>query len=260
MLAAQRQSLILSQIAELGAARITELAETLDVSEMTVRRDIDLLAEQGLLDKVHGGAVGISEQSKPSEPPFKATSLREQIAKDSIAAKAAELIKPGDAIALMGGSTVFAMAKYVAKIPDISVITNSLPVSDYLHQHESLGQTVLLTGGSRTPTDSLVGDLTIQAFENVNPSFVFMGAYGMDPDAGFSSPNIAESETNRAIRERAQQVVVLADHTKWQQRSFSTFAQLSEVDVLITDDLIDSKSVKLLREKINTVYLAKNGK
>ncbi|MFM6980514.1 MAG: DeoR/GlpR family DNA-binding transcription regulator, partial [Micrococcales bacterium] len=145
MLAQQRQTQIAQEVARSGGARITELAQAFDVSEMTVRRDIDVLAEQGLIEKVHGGAIAIADESSSlSEPPFKATSLREQAAKDAIAAKAAELVKPGSAIALMGGSTVFSMAKHLAKVSRLTIVTNSLPVADYLHREGSKDQIVIL--------------------------------------------------------------------------------------------------------------------
>lgn len=259
MLAPQRQALILQEVSRQGAARISELAEALDVSEMTVRRDIDLLAEQGQLEKVHGGAVAVLEASNITEPPFMANSLKEEAAKDAIAARAAELIKPGAAIALMGGSTVFAMAKYVASIPRITVVTNSLPVSDYLHREGNQDQVVILTGGMRTPTDSFVGEFTISALQRLNLDLAFIGTHGIDLHGGFSSPNLYEAETNRSVRQRAKKFVVLADHTKLGKIGFSTFASLSEADVLITDSATDEKALDALREQITEIVVAKSG-
>lgn len=255
MLAAQRQTMILEYVGKLGAARISELAESLDVSEMTVRRDIDTLAEQGLVDKVHGGATAIIESSAVIEPPFRSKSLREQVTKDAIAAKAAELVQPGAAIAMMGGSSVFAMAKHIKDIPRLTVVTNSLPVSDYLHHEGRSDQTVILAGGMRTPTDSLVGEVAIQTFDKVNVDLVFMGTHGMDARGGYSSPNLFESETNQAIRSRAKRLVVLADHTKWGQVGFSTFAKLSDADVLITDSGLAEEAVAELKQHVETVTL-----
>ncbi|MEN9992524.1 MAG: hypothetical protein RLY83_94 [Actinomycetota bacterium] len=259
MLAPQRQTLILQEISRSGAARISELAEILNVSEMTVRRDIDTLAEQGQIEKVHGGAVGLLETSNISEPPFKATSMREQAAKDAIAARAAELVKPGNSIALMGGSTVFAMAKHIAGIPRITVVTNSLPVSDYLHREGNQDQVVILTGGMRTPTDSFVGEFTIAALQRLNLDLAFIGTHGIDLRGGFSSPNLYEAETNRSVRQRTKKFVVLADHTKWGKLGFSTFAGLNEADVLITDDAIEDSVIKSLREEIADVITVKSG-
>ncbi|MEN9707139.1 MAG: hypothetical protein RIS31_705 [Actinomycetota bacterium] len=259
MLAPQRQAMILQEINRFGAGRISELAEALQVSEMTVRRDIDAMAEQGLLEKVHGGAVAILESSNISEPPFKTTSMREQAAKDAIAAKAADLVKPGASIALMGGSTVFAMAKHIANIPRITVVTNSLPVSDYLHREGNADQVVILTGGMRTPTDSFVGEFTIASLQRLNLDLAFIGTHGVDLRGGFSSPNLYEAETNRSVRQRTKKFVVLADHTKWGKVGFSTFARLNEADVLITDSALDEDAIASLREQITDVVVVKSG-
>lgn len=258
MLAPQRQTLILQEVSRSGAARISELAAVLDVSEMTVRRDIDILAENGQIEKVHGGAVAVFESSNISEPPFKATSMREQAAKDAIAARAAELVKPGHSIALMGGSTVFAMAKHIANIPRITVVTNSLPVSDYLHREGNQDQVVILTGGMRTPTDSFVGEFTINALQKLNLDIAFIGTHGVDIRGGFSSPNLYEAETNRSVRQRTKKFVVLADHTKWGKLGFSSFAQLNEADLLITDSEIENSALESLREQIPEVISVKS--
>ena len=169
------------------------------MSEMTVRRDIELLAEQGLLEKVHGGATAVASKITAVEPPFQSKSLREQLAKDAIAARAALEITPGSSIALMGGSTVFAVAKLAVTIPGLTIVTNSLPVSDLFSREGQLNQTVVLTGGLRTPTDSFVGEITVQAFSCLNLDLLFMGTHGMDVSGGYSSPNLLEAETNRAV-------------------------------------------------------------
>ncbi|WP_138315673.1 DeoR/GlpR family DNA-binding transcription regulator [Rhodoluna limnophila] len=256
MLAAQRQGLILKEVADRGAARISELAEELNVSEMTVRRDIDLLAEQGLVDKVHGGATAIGSSSV-SEPPFTAKSLLESANKDAIAAQAAKLVQPGAAIALMGGSTVYSLARKLADIPLLTVVTNSLPVSDFLHREGRSDQTVILTGGIRTPTDSFVGQVAVNAFAGFNLDLVFMGTHGMHPHAGFSSPNLIEAETNRAVLAQARKLVVLADHTKWGEMGFSTFARIEDADILVTDDGMPEDAMGILRSRISQIELVK---
>ena len=253
MLAAQRHSLILEEVQQRRAARISELAETLDVSEMTVRRDIEVLAEQGLLEKVHGGATAVSPQSTVIEPPFQSKSLREQLAKDAIATRAAREINPGDSIALMGGSSVFAVAKLAVRIPRLTIVTNSLPVSDLFNRDGLPDQTVILAGGLRTPTDSFVGAIAVDAFKSLNLDLVFMGTHGMDIDGGYSSPNLLEAETNRAVREKSRRLVMLADHTKWGEVGFSTFAQLSDADLLITDDLLPKEAIDTLRRHVAEV-------
>ena len=255
MLAAQRQSLILQEIAQRSAARISDLAETLEVSEMTIRRDIEQLAEQGLLEKVHGGATAVAAKTTVIEPPFQSKSLREQLAKDAIAARAALEITPGSSIGLMGGSSVFAVAKLAVTIPGLTIVTNSLPVSDLFAREGQLNQTVVLAGGLRTPTDSFVGDITVSAFSALNLDVVFMGTHGMDPVGGFSTPNLQESETNRAVIGKTRKLVVLADHTKWSLVGFSTFAKLEEADLLITDSGITPSAAKNLKASVGELAI-----
>lgn len=256
MLAAQRHGLILQELSERSAARISELAETLSVSEMTIRRDIELLAEQGLLDKVHGGATSIAQKTTAIEPPFKSKSLREQLAKEAIAARAAAEITPGSSIALMGGSTVFAVAKLAVAIPGLTVVTNSLPVSDLFAREGQAGQTVVLAGGLRTPTDSFVGEITVSAFSSLNLDLLFMGTHGMDIAGGFSTPNLQESETNRAVITKARKLIVLADHTKWEEVGFSTFATLSEANMLITDSGLAREAMTTLENLVGELIVA----
>jgi DeoR/GlpR family transcriptional regulator of sugar metabolism len=160
---------------------------------------------------------------------------------------------------MMGGSSVFAMARHIKDIPRLTVVTNSLPVSDYLHNEGRADQTVILAGGMRTPTDSLVGEIAIQTFDKVHVDMVFMGTHGMDVRGGYSSPNLFESETNLAIRSRAKKLIVLADHTKWGQVGFSTFAKLSDADVLITDSGLPSDALAELKQHVAEVQLVSSG-
>ena len=122
MLATQRHAAILQAVLQKSAARITELSDMLNVSEMTIRRDIESLADQGLVEKVHGGVTAIAKKRMAVEPPFQSKSLREQLSKDAIAARASLEITPGSSIALMGGSSVFAVAKLAVTIPGLTIV------------------------------------------------------------------------------------------------------------------------------------------
>lgn len=254
MLAAQRKARILEEVAARGAMRISDLAESLSVSEVTIRRDVENLASQGLVDKVHGG-VTANSLSSTVEPPFAANSMREQSAKESIADAASKLVRPGLAVALMGGSSVYALAKRLRDIPNLTIVTNSVPISDLFAQSPRGDQTVVLAGGVRTPTDSLVGNIASEIFARFNLDIVFMGTHGMDSEFGFSSPNLDEAETNREVIRRAAKVVVLADHTKWGVRGFSSYANCDAADIIITDDGLTSEALKTLKAKVKEVIV-----
>ena len=158
MLARQRQAMILDRVRESGAVRVADLARDLGVSDMTVRRDLEILHEHGLLEKVHGGATLISGFAS-YEPGFVAKSALQQDEKQAIAAAAAALVEPGMAIAISAGTTTHALAARVAEIPGVTVVTNSLRVADVLYRSGRRDQTVILTGGVRTPSEALVGSV-----------------------------------------------------------------------------------------------------
>jgi DeoR/GlpR family transcriptional regulator of sugar metabolism len=240
LLAEQRRALILDEVRRRGGVRVNELTRKLGVSDMTVRRDLDALARQGVLEKVHGGAVPVVEAST-HEPGFEAKSGLELTAKEDIARSAAQLVTPGTAIALSGGTTTYALAHHLLEVPDLTVVTNSVRVADVFHSAQrTSGQrpgaaTVVLTGGVRTPSDSLVGPVADQAIAALHFDMLFLGVHGISVEAGLSTPNLAEAETNRRLVQSARRVVVVADHTKWGTVGLSSFAALEQVDTLVTD-------------------------
>ncbi len=237
-LARQRQALILEQVRELGAVRVADLVTALGVSDMTVRRDLELLHGRGLIEKVHGGAAAI-EGSSLFEPGFTAKSSLMQSEKNAIAEAAASLVAAGTAIAISAGTTTYAMARQLTDIRGLTVLTNSVPVADVLYKDGRADQTVILSGGVRTPSDALVGPFAVDVIHSLHVDIVFLGTHGMDARSGFTTPNILEAETNRALIESGRRLMVLADHTKWGTIGISSVGRLEEADTIITDTGLD---------------------
>lgn len=258
MLAAQRQGWILEEVRRAGGVRVSDLTQALGVSDMTVRRDLDALARKGLIEKVHGGATARHPGSS-DEPGFEAKVWQERAAKDVIAQRAADLVRPGTAIGVTAGTTTHAFARAMARIADVTVVTNSLRVADVLHTHAVASQTVILTGGVRTPSDALVGPVAIQSIRALHLDCVFMGVHGMDEKAGFTSPNLMEAETNRALAAAARRLVVLADHTKWGVVGLCAIAGLDEAAVLVTDAALGAEGRCALGERVGELVLAGDG-
>jgi DeoR/GlpR family transcriptional regulator of sugar metabolism len=258
LLAEQRRALILDEVRRRGGVRVNELTRKLGVSDMTVRRDLDALSRQGVLEKVHGGAVPVVEAST-HEPGFEAKSGLELSAKEDIARAAAALAAPGTAIALSGGTTTYALAQHLLDVPDLTVVTNSVRVADVFHAAQrSAGTrpgaaTVVLTGGVRTPSDSLVGPVADQAIAALHFDVLFLGVHGISPEAGLSTPNLAEAETNRRLVQSARRVVVVADHTKWGTVGLSSFAALDQVDTLVTDGGLSAEARSEVSEYMRLV-------
>jgi DeoR/GlpR family transcriptional regulator of sugar metabolism len=253
-LARQRQTLILERVREEGAVRVADLVRALGVSDMTIRRDLELLHERGLIEKVHGGAASI-EGSSLFEPGFTAKSTLMQTEKTLIAASAAALVTPGTAIAISAGTTTFALARRLTDIPGLTVLTNSVPVADVLYRDGRADQTVILSGGVRTPSDALVGPFAVEVIRSLHVDSVFMGTHGMDPRSGFTTPNILEAETNRALIEAGRRLIVLADHTKWGVIGISSVARLEDADTIISDSGLDAAACSQLASAVRRVLL-----
>lgn len=253
VLARRRQDLILAAVREHGSVRVSYLTSKLGVSDMTIRRDLDVLATNGLVEKVHGGATAIIESRSTDEPGFQIKSLRQIDEKEAIAAAAVAMVRPGTAIGITAGTTTWHFARALADVRDLVVVTNSIPVAEILHNQARSDLSVILTGGMRTPSDALVGSVARTALRDLHLDQVFMGVHGMTAHAGFSTPNLPESETNRAFVSAAQRLVVLADHTKWGIVGLSTIAPLDDADVVVTDDALAEDAYSQLSEACSVV-------
>jgi DeoR/GlpR family transcriptional regulator of sugar metabolism len=257
LLAAERHSIILEYLGQQGTARVGELARRLGVSEMTVRRDIDGLAGTGAIDRIHGGAklaAGLSQE----EPGFAAKHLRQGDEKRAIAREAALHVLPGMVIGISAGTTTYALSELIRDIPNITIVTNSIPVADPLER--AIGQrpylgTVLLTGGERTPSKALVGPIAISALSKLHVDALFIGAHGADENAGLTTPNLMESEANQMLIASAHRVFVLADHSKWGVVGMSSFAPLEAADVFITDSGLAPDAQSALRERVGRLHV-----
>jgi DeoR/GlpR family transcriptional regulator of sugar metabolism len=253
-LARQRQTLILERVREQGAVRVADLVRALGVSDMTVRRDLEVLHERGLIEKVHGGATAI-EGSSLFEPGFTVKSTLMQTEKTLIAGAAAGLVTPGTAIAISAGTTTFALARRLTEVPGLTVLTNSVPVADVLYRDGRPDQTVILSGGVRTPSDALVGPFAVEVIRSLHVDSVFMGSHGIDARSGFTTPNILEAETNRALIEAGRRLIVLADHSKWGVIGISSVARLEDADTIITDGGLDLTARSQLAATVRRLML-----
>lgn len=244
LLARQRQELILERVRQTGGARVAEVVEILGVSEMTVRRDITELVNQGLVDRVHGGAVAVS--SSAEEPFFQVKAALKAKEKQRIGTLAASRIRPRDAIIIGGGTTTLAVARAVIELPHFStltVLTNSLPVAmmmfeacDAARADSHPTPTVIVLGGERTRSDSLVGITTEDSLRSIRAEWAFLGAHGIDPRHGLMTPNLAEATTAATMVNAACSVVACVDSTKWDSVGLRVFCRLEDIDVIVTNE------------------------
>ncbi|WP_406292802.1 DeoR/GlpR family DNA-binding transcription regulator [Embleya sp. NBC_00888] len=254
MLAGQRQSAILEMIAGSGSVRVATLVEEFGVSDMTVRRDLETLARRGLIAKVHGGAT-LVDGGSTEEPGFVTKSGRQAAEKEAIARHAATMVAPGSAIALSAGTTTWTLARHLVGVPGLTVVTNSIPVSDVFHQFGRPDQTVVVVGGVRTPSNALVGPVAVAALQTLNVDMLVLGVHGMSPRVGFTTPNLLEAETDLALVRAARRLVVVADHTKWGLIGISTIARLEDAGTLIVDSGLSREAREELSEHIDNLVV-----
>lgn len=257
MLASQRRAAILARVQDAGAVRVSDLVELLNVSDMTVRRDIERLDADGLLERVHGGALALLPRAT-DEPGFTAKSSLMTAEKHAIALAAARLVDPGATIGISAGTTTYEFARAIRNIPLLTVVTNSVPVAQLLHDGGG-NHVVVLTGGVRTPSDALVGPVAVNALQGLHVDRLFLGAHGIDRSAGLTTPNLVEAETNRALVRASRSVCVLADHSKVGIVGLSTFMALDEVDTLITDSGTPPRVRSILEDSVDHLVLAEVG-
>lgn len=255
VLAQQRQEAILREVERVGGARVSELVDLLGVSDMTVRRDIEALAVNGLVMKVHGGATAIVGRSA-EEPGFHVKSEMNPRQKSAIARVAAGLIAPGSSIAISAGTTTYAVAHELVNVPNLTVVTNSPRVADLLHNPQREDLTVVLTGGMRTPSDALAGPVADATLRSLHVDTLILGVHGIDQVAGLTTPNLIEAATNRALIASAQRVIVVADHSKWGVIGLATIATLDQVDVLVTDAELDCEARRIVSEQVGQLIEA----
>src|ERR687894_1184081 len=242
MLAEQRRRAILDELETAGGVSVSALSERLRVSDMTVRRDLEELSARNLLRKVHGGAVPIPKTAV--EPHFVQKQALNRPEKESIAREASRLVEDGDTVAFSAGTTTWHVAEALRRgREDLTFVTNSTNIA--LTLQEAGWEKILLSGGSfRTPSDALVGPFADRTLRTLNADVLFLGAHGIDPEAGLTTPNVAEAETDGRLVEAAQKVVVVADHSKLGVVALAKIAPLSRVDVFVTDSGADGETLR----------------
>lgn len=244
VMSAVRRQEIHRRLTASGEVTIAALAADLDVSEMTIRRDLEILENEGQLRRVRGGAVTVVSRSY--EPPFAARQIVQQAAKQAIGAAAARLVDDGETVIIDVGTTPLEFARHLKGRRGITVVTHSLPVAMELGNESDVR--VLVTGGMVRPGEfSLTGGVTEATFADVNCDVVVLGVAGIEVQRGLTEYNPADALVKRAALRAARRNVVLADRTKLEQVTFYTIAPLASVDILVTDALPGDPALEAIR-------------
>ncbi|MGC3999666.1 MAG: DeoR/GlpR family DNA-binding transcription regulator [Anaeromyxobacter sp.] len=243
----ERRREILVTLERHGRCLVADLAKQLEVSEVTIRQDLDVLEGDGLLRRTHGGAILVRKMGL--ERPFQVEETAHHPEKERIGEAAVELLSPGDTVILDVGTTVTEAArKLVAARKRPTVFTNGLNIAAILEGDPEA--TTVVTGGTlRAKQHSLVNPFGELILSRLRADIAFLGANGIDAEHGVSNVNVAEAEIKALFVRAARRRVVLADSTKVGKVALAKYAELHEVDLLITDRGANPEVVRALREK-----------
>jgi len=229
-----------------GRIRVVELATELDVSEMTIRRDLEMLVDEGIAQRVRGGAISVGPQQ------FAARFRQNARAKARIAEKLLDLVGTGGAIGVDASSTMQRLAARLGEARDVTVLTNGPDTFRALQDHA--GVTALLTGGELDPrTGSLVGPLATRASRDLLLRRLFVSAAAVDPDVGASETTLEEAEVKIALAGSASEVILAVDASKLGHRAPATAFGWDRIDMLVTELPPDHARLDPFREHVHIV-------
>lgn len=249
---AQRQRQILEYIEKNSGANIKELAQYLDVSEATVRRDLDNLAESGEIERTHGGAV--KGQDRVTEYTYDMKMQLRQDEKIKIAKKAAEMVRAGDKIYLGSGTTVYFVAKEISDIENLTLITSNLYIAQFLPVHPS--SSLIVTGGERRYDYNLMaGTLTENFLRDIRVDISILGCDAIDVEFGLSDSNVNEALVKKLAANAARKTVIVADHSKFGKTALQKVFDLSEADCIISDSLEEADIVEAIQRQTELILV-----
>lgn len=239
---ADRLASVLDELSSDGSVRVSDLSERFGVSVATVRRDLELLEEQRLVTRVHGGAV---PRGLLYELPLRYKEARAEHEKRRIAEFAASMVEAGATVGLTGGTTTTAIARALADIGELTIVTNALNIASELAIRTDL-KLVVPGGVARSASYELVGPIAEAALAGLNLDLVFVGVDGISAAAGLTTHHEVEAYTNRALIRRAARAVAVGDASKLERVAFARICDVAEIESLITDEGADPAAVERL--------------
>ncbi len=257
MFAEERRQHIVELIGRKKKVTVRELCERFGASSGTIRSDLDALEELDLLSRTHGGAISTAKtgfERKAIE-----REMKQQAEKSAIAAYALTLVEDGDTIALDTGTTTLQLARMLTHRQGLTVVTNDLAIAMLLETNP--GVTVLFIGGQiRRNFHCAVGPAALTALADIRVDKAFVAANGVSTEGGLSTPDIDTAQIKREWIRIADEVVLLCDSSKIGRTSFMRFANLQEVDLLVTDSHLPGGMKTLLEESgLQIVCAVSNG-
>ncbi len=248
-----RHQYILQKLHENGRVDIQELSDEIQVSGVTIRKDLKMLEDRNLLFRTRGGGSVINPYA--GEKPINEKEFINVDEKKRIAKAAIHLISQTDSITIGSGTTVFEFARAISTVKHLTVITPALKVAMELYNRSNI-EVLLLGGLVHKSSASSAGAFAEKILEDISCEILFLGVDGIDLEFGLSIANLAEASLNHKMIQLAQKVVILADSTKFNRRGLGKIGTLDQVHYIVTDSKVHPDTVKNLEEKGIKVIIA----
>jgi DeoR family transcriptional regulator, aga operon transcriptional repressor len=240
----ERHQHILSRLKKEGSVNVIDLCNELEVSSVTIRKDLKMLEDRNLLFRTHGG--GTLTNPYTTDRPVTEKAMIHSSEKLGIGAIAARLIEPNDCILIASGTTVLSLAKNIQPIGNLTVVTAALNVAMELVQHPGI-EVIQLPGIIRKTSSSVTGNYAEDMLNDFSFSKLFLGVDGIDLEFGLTTTNMMEAQLNKKMIAASQKTVVLADSSKFGKRGFGRICGLEDIEQIITDSNISDHMVETLR-------------
>ena len=245
MLIEERRQHILSLIQKRGRVLVDELSNDLDLSKITIRKDLDYLQSKDLLIRTHGGALP-AKSGALSDPSIQEKEELHREEKIRIATAAAALVSEGQCIILDSGTTTIEIARSLTSLRHLTVITNALNIAAELARSDF--EIILIGGTLRKNSLSVVGPLAEDVLKEMHADIVFLGVDGFDINVGLTTPNVLEARVNRAMVKAAEKVVAVCDSSKFNRRSLSLIVGADAIHHVITDKKLAPEDIKAIQD------------
>jgi DeoR family transcriptional regulator of aga operon len=241
----ERRRAILDQLTNHGRVLVTELARQFETSQVTIRKDLEILHAHGLVHRTHGGALP-SREGALEDPTLREKEKLHHQEKLRIAENAAEKVKEGQVVILDSGTTTTAIARALRNFQNLTIITNAVNIAAEL---AGTAVEVILTGGTlRKNSFSLVGPIAEETLRRLSADLLFLGVDGFDVHFGLSTPNLLEAKVNRVMVEVSKKTVAVCDSSKFGRRSLSLIAPPAAVQEVITDRSVSKADLRALKQ------------
>ncbi|MFC4870123.1 DeoR/GlpR family DNA-binding transcription regulator [Negadavirga shengliensis] len=252
MVIAERHKYILDKLQRAGYVSVAELSKEMNVTMVTVRKDLKILEDKGLLYRTHGSATPVAPYvNDRSVNEKKLVNVEE---KQAIAKEAASMLKENEAIIIGSGTTVVAFAQAIPKNFPLTVLTGAMNVTMTLVDYPNV-ELVQLGGVVRKSSSSVVGHFAEEMVRDFACSKLFLSVDGIDPDFGLTTSNMMEAHLNSKMIQAVQKTIILADSSKFGKKGFGKIASLEDIDIIISDKALSPHYVSTLEEKGIEVFL-----